>query len=411
MPWYNPFTWFAGSGNTQRVGLQTSAPFHYSSKSAATVDFDSAMTVSAFWSCTKILTETVGAMPINCFRTMEDGSKVVDTSYPLWRLLNYQPNRYQTRNEFFESIILNLCTDGNAFVRVVGRSGRITSLLPLMSAQMGVYLKQDGELEYNYRNSNGTYTVYDQSDIWHIKLFGNSIVGMSPLAYARQSLGISIATENRVGKMASNGGKATGILSYDRILTDEQRKAIRKNMSEIAKGDSDSLKILEADMKFQQTALSPNDMQLIENRRFNVEDIARFMGVPSVLINDTEGSTVWGSGIQEIIKGFYKLGLTPYLERIESSIKRWLMSRSDWDDVKIEFNFDSLLRADPKERAERDSIRINSGQITPNESRNAEGYLDMEGGDRLLVNGSLVPIDTLTGEKQGKQTVNNNENN
>lgn len=409
MAWYNPYTWFFGSGNTRRKGQQTSAPSSYSSDPAASVTFDSAMTVSSFWACTRVLTETVGAMPINCYRNMPDGSREVDTSYPLWRLLNFQPNRFQTRNEFFESIMLNLCTDGNAFIRTVGRKDRISSLLPLMSAQMGVYLKENGSLEYNYRNANGTYTVYNDSEIWHIKLFGNSIVGMSPLAYARQSLGISLATENRVGKLAANGGKSTGILTVDRVLTKEQRQAIRENMKEIASGDSDSLKVLEADMKFQQISLSPNDLEMLGNRRFNVEDIARFMGVPSVLINDTAASTTWGSGIHEIIKGFYKVNLTPYLERIESSMQRWIMPMGDWGKVEIEFNFDSLLRADPKERAERDSIRINSGQITPNESRNAEGLLDKEGGDQLFVNGSLTPIDQITTESQGIQTNENNK--
>jgi HK97 family phage portal protein len=276
-----------------------------------------------------------------------------------------------------------------------------------MSAQMGVYLRDNGALEYNYRNANGTYTVYNDSEIWHIKLFGNSIVGMSPLAYARQSLGISLATENRVGKLAANGGKSTGILTVDRVLTKEQRQAIRENMKEIASGDSDSLKVLEADMKFQQISLSPNDLEMLGNRRFNVEDIARFMGVPSVLINDTAASTTWGSGIHEIIKGFYKVNLTPYLERIESSMQRWIMPMGDWGKVEIEFNFDSLLRADPKERAERDSIRINSAQITPNESRNAEGLLDKEGGDKLFINGALVPVDELTIENQGVQNENN----
>lgn len=416
MSWYNPYTWFSGSGNTRKKGQQTSAPLTYSSDPAANVTFDTAMTVSSFWACTRVLTETIGSMPINCYRNMDDGSREEDKSYKLWRILNFQPNRFQTRNEFFETIMLNLVTDGNAFVLISGRKpDRITQLLPLMSAQMGVYLKENGALEYNYRNSNGTYTVYDQSDIWHIKLFGNSIVGMSPLAYARNSIATSLATEDRVGKLAANGGKSTGILSVDRVLTKEQRAAIRENMKEIAKGDSDSLKVLEADMKFQQISLSPNDMQMIENRQFNVEDIARFMGVPSVLINDTTASTTWGSGIHEIIKGFYKINLTPYLERIESSIKRHLMPMSDWGDVDIEFNFDSLLRADPKERAERYSIMINSGQITPNESRNDEGRLDKDGGDELFVNGSLQKVADVGNQPEQPVTqpeeAENNENN
>jgi len=408
MAWYNPYTWFFGSGNTRRKGQQTSAPSSYSSDPAANVTFDTAMTVSAFWACTKIITETVGSMPINCYRNMDDGSREEDKSYKLWRLLNFHPNRFQTRNEFFENLVMSLITDGNAYVHVSGRRpDRITSLLPLMSAQMSVYLKEDGSLEYNYRNANGTYTVYNDSEIWHIKLFGNSIVGMSPLAYARQSLGISLATENRVGKLASNGGKTSGVLTVERVLTKEQRELIRSSITDIAGSSSDSLKVLEADMKYQQTGLSPNDLEMLGNRRFNVEDIARFMGVPSVLVNDTLAGTTWGSGINEIVKGWYKLGLNPILARIESSIQRHLMPMGDWGKVDIEFNFDSLLRADPKERAERDSIRINSAQITPNEARNAEGLLDKEGGDQLFINGALVPVDQVTLESQGIQNENN----
>jgi HK97 family phage portal protein len=391
MAWYNPFTWFSGSGNTRREGTQTSAPYSYSSEPAATVNFDTAMAVSAFWASARLLTETVAAMPIKSYRVGSDGSKQEDPNYPLWRLINFQPNRYQTRNEFLESIMLNLVTDGNAFTRVVKTGGRITSLLPLMSAQMQVFVTNSGAIEYIYRNFDNTVTTYTEDDIWHIKLFGNGVVGMSPLAYARNALGVSIAAEERVGTLAKNGGKPSGVLMVDKVLTPQQREAIRENMKEIASGDSDSLKILEADMKFQQIALSPQDMELLASRRYSLEDIARFMGVPSVLINDTAGSTVWGSGVEQIINGFYKLNLKPYLERIEASWKRWLMAPTDRTKRIMEFDFDSLLRADPKARAETNSIKINSAQATPNETRNAEGLPDAEGGDQIFINGALVP--------------------
>jgi HK97 family phage portal protein len=406
MAWYNGWkSWFVGSGNTRKKGDQTSAPNSYPEESAAPVTFDSAMTVSAFWASSRLLSETLAAMPINCFENMSDGSRQKNKSYKLWRLLNFQPNRRQTRIEFFESLMLNLVTDGNCYAYIQRSTRGISSILPLMSAQMCVTLEESGEVTYTYLNSNGTYTAYSQADIWHVKLFGNGLVGMSPLAFARNSLGIAISTDNRVGNLAKNGGKASGVLSIDRVLTPQQRDAVRKNMEEIAKGDSDNLKILEADMKYQQISLSPQDLQLLESRRFQVEDIARFMGVPSVLINDTAGSTVWGSGVEQLIGGFYKLNMKPYLERFESSIKRWLTSTSDWEKYDIEFDFDSLLRADPKTRAETNSISINSGQMSPNEARNSEGREDKEGGDQIYLNGSLVQAGT------NNSGVADNENN
>jgi len=389
MSWLSPMSWFGGSGNSRHAGYQNENPNGYSSSAAASVSFDSAMTLSAFWACTRVLTETLAAMPIKCYRRMPDGSRQEDRSYRLWRTLNYQPNRYQTRTEFFENMMLNLVTSGNSYAEIT--SG---GYVPLMSVQMQVQLLRDGSIQYEYTDFNSTKRIIPESNIWHVKLFGNSIVGMSPLGYARQSIGVSLATENRVGKIAKNGGKVSGLLSIDHVLNEKQRAAVRKNMEGIAEGDTDTLKILEADMKFQQTALSPQDLQMLESRRFNVEDIARFMGVPSVLINDTAGSTTWGSGIEQIINGFYKINMKPYLERFESSLKRHLIPRSDWDTIDIEFDFDSLLRASKQDRMTAKSVAINSGQLTPNEARNDEGLEDKEGGDDIYLNGSLVKAGT-----------------
>ena len=131
-------------------------------------------------------------------------------------------------------------------------------------------------------------------------------------------------------------------------------------------------------------------MQLIENRRFQVEDIARFIGVPSVLINDTSATTTWGSGIEQITQGFYKLNLRPYLERFESSIMRWLMPESDWGNISIEFDFDALLRADKATRLDAASKGVNAGIIKPDEARADEGLPPADGGNTIYLNGSLV---------------------
>lgn len=404
MSWYSPISWFGGSGNSRHAGYQNENPNGYSSDAAASVSFDTAMTLSAFWACTRVLTETLAAMPIKCYRRMPDGSRQEDRSYRLWRTLNYQPNRYQTRTEFFENMMLNLVTSGNSYAEIT--SG---GYVPLMSVQMQVQLLRDGSIQYEYTDFNGTKRIIPESKIWHVKLFGNSIIGMSPLGYARQSIGVSLATENRVGKIAKNGGKVSGILTVDHILNEKQREALRGNMKNIAEGDTDTLKILEADMKFQQTALSPQDLQMLESRRFNVEDIARFMGVPSVLINDTAGSTTWGSGIEQIINGFYKINMKPYLERFESSLKRHLIPRADWDTIDIEFDFDSLLRASKQDRMTAKSVAINSGQLTPNEARNDEGLEDKEGGDDIYLNGSLVKAGTESETKEIIEVENEND--
>lgn len=377
-------------GLTRKKGKQYSQGQSDYANTAAPVTFDSAMQVSAFWACVRLLSETVAAMPIVPYK-YSDGVREVDTDNDLWRLLNYMPNRYQTRNEFFETLMLQLVTDGNSYCAIErGVMGNIVSIIPLMSSQMCVTLQEDGSILYEYKDAKGNIAFYSEESIWHVKLFGNGIVGLSPLSHAAKALGTAIALEKRVSVLAENGGNPSGLLMIDKMLKPEQRTAIEQQLNKKASSGG-SLFVLEAGMTYQQTSINPTDMQLLQNRRFQIEDIARFMGVPSVLINDTSATTTWGSGISQITEGFYKLNLRPYLERIESSIKKSLMPMEDWESKEIEFNFDSLLRADKKTRADTMSAEINAGILTPNEARQIEGRAPKEGGDDIYLNGSLQP--------------------
>lgn len=388
MAWYNFFSGSNSAGNSRKEGYQNSAPSSYNEESAARVTFDTAMTQSAFWASARLLSETVSSMPIRCVKKMPDGSRKIDTEYMLYRTINFQPNRYQTRTEFFETLMLNLVTDGNAYIEIKRTPRGIVSFMPLMSSQMEVELQSDGSIKYKYTDLNFMTRIISESNMWHIRLFGNGVVGMSPLAYARQALGVGLAENARTGKIAKNGGNMGTVLKTDKVLKPEQRTMFKNGIAKDIVG-GDTVPVLEAGVDAMRIGLSPADMQLLESRRFSVEDIARFMGVPSVLINDTAGSTVWGSGIGELVTGFYKLNLKPYLERIESSMVRHLIPREDWGTYEIEFDFDSLLRADRQTRMVANSTAINSGQLTPNEARNMEGLPDKEGGDDIYLNGSL----------------------
>jgi HK97 family phage portal protein len=404
MAWYNLGSWFGNGngGDTIKEGQQKTYPM----VPTEVKDFDTAMTQSAFWASVRLLTETVSAMPIIPYSVdLESGIKERDYNNELWDLINYNPNSFQTKIEFFEQIMLNLTCWGNAYVIIEKTaSGRIVSLTPYPSSQIKTFL-QDNEVIHQYTTPEGNIKIFSSETVWHIKLFGNGIVGLSPLQYAGNVLGISKNLGDRQAKLAANGGKTNGILTVDQALKPEQKEAVRKSFAGLQEGNADELFVLEAGFNYQQASLSPTDMQLLESRRFSVEEIARFMGVPSVLINDTASSTTWGSGIEQINTGFYKLNLRPYLERIEASLKKKLMNPNEWRTTDIEFNFDSLLRADSSTRAEANSKRINSAQATPNEVRASEGLPPMEGGDKIYLNGSLVPAGTNPNE----QTVNENE--
>lgn len=372
-------------------GLQSGLPNGDGSPLAAAVTFDSAMQLSSFWAGIRLISESIGSMPFNLYKLDASGRKIA-AEHPLHRVLTRKPNQYQTDVEFWESMALNLAISGNAYAIIQRLGDEIVGLLPVSSSQVETSLLPDGTVIHTYITGSDV-KVYTNANMWHVKLFGNGIVGLSPLSYASKSIGIAIAADNRVGKVYSNGAKPSGILTIDKTLTAEQRGQIKKNFSELEEGNSDRLFVLEAGMQYAQVSMTPKDIELLDSRRFQIEDIGRFLGVPSVLLNQTFGQSSLGSNVYEILSAFYKLNLRPYLEKFEASVPRWLMTPDEAAQYECEFDFDAaLLRADLKTRMQGNREAINSGQMTPNEARIDEGRPALPGGDQLLIQGAMVPI-------------------
>lgn len=408
MEWLSTITAYIGRGLRRLAGLQIPDPGSTGLGTGTPVTFDKAMQVSAFWACVRLISETVASLPIVFYR-VNGKIRTPDDSHPLWPVLALRPNRYQTRVDFFLTLVLNLVTRGNAYAQITRNgAGGIVSLLPLMSAQVETRLLSDGSVVHVYTGSEGV-RVFADENVWHIKLFGNGIVGLSPLGYGSNAVGIAMASEDRISAVFRNGAKPTGVLMVDAALTKGQRAEIRESFSDLAEGNNDSLIVLDKFMKYEQVSMSPQDIELLQSRRYQVEDIARFMGVPSVLINDTQSTTAWGSGIQQIIEGWYKLGLRPYLENIEMSARIQLMKPGEWRQWEIELDFDALLRADMLARFDAYNKSINGSVHTPNECRGLEGLPPLPGGDRLLANGTMVPIDQVGMKKPNPEQGNGNQ--
>jgi HK97 family phage portal protein len=282
---------------------------------------------------------------------------------------------------------------GNCYAKINRIGGQVRSLLPLMSGQIETRLLPDGSVIHVYTDG-ANVDVYSSDSIWHVKLYGNGIIGKSPIAFARNIIGIAQATEQAVSKIYTNGGKPSGVLSMDRLLTPEQRELVRQNFSTLTTGTDDRLLVLENGMDFKQVSLSPQDIELLASRRFQMEEIARWFGVPSVLINDTSASSAWGSGIEQLVSGFYKLNLRPYLERFEASVDVNLLGE-DRKKYHFEFDFEGLLRSDLKTRLEGYRTAVAGTILTPNEVRRMEGWAEVEGGDQLLSQVNMTPITSL----------------
>lgn len=372
-------------------GIQSGMPGGTGVTTAAEVNFDSAMQVSAVWAAVKLISESIGSMPFNIYRITPQGREIA-TDHPLHRVLTRKPNRYQTDVEFWESMALNLAISGNAYAVIQRMGTEIIGLLPISSSQVETSLLPDGTVVHVY-TTGSKVNVYSAESMWHVKLLGNGIVGLSPLSYAAKSVGIAIAADNRVGKIYSNGAKPSGVLTIDKTLTKEQRAQVRAAFAGLEEGNDDRLFVLEAGMQYQQVSMAPKDIELLDSRRFQIEDIGRFFGVPSILLNQTFGQSSLGSNVYEILSAFYKLNLRPYLEKFEASVPRWLMSYEDGGLYECEFDFDAaLLRADRLTRMQANREAINSGQCTPNEARISEGKPALPGGDQLLIQGAMIPI-------------------
>lgn len=386
---------FLGGGQGRNKGLQLTGPGHYSYPAATNVTIETALQLSAVWACVRIITETIGSLPIIIYDVDSKGVESVNTTHPLNKLFRGKVNRWQTRQEYIESIVYQFVMQGNDY-SVVQRNGKqeIISLVPLMTPQMQVFLEDGGEIEYRYQDGVGL-KVYSDKSIFHNKLFGNGIVGLSPIAYARNSIAVGQAAEQGTTKIYKNGGKPSGLLMIDKLLTDKQRDAIKKNFADMTEGNEDRLFVLEANMKYEQVSLSPQDIELLASRRFQIEDICRFFNVPSVLVNATGESSKLGSSIGEIIQGFYKFGLRPYTTRYASSMEAQLLTPEERATMKIKFDLSALLRPDQADRIKSGKEGVTGGILTPNEVRAGEGLPPVNGGDKLFLQQQMTPIDML----------------
>lgn len=389
--------WIQGGPNRNQ-GQQISTPGSYAHEAAMSVTTESAMQLSAVWACTRIITEAMGSLPIRFYKKADNGVLTEFPDHPLAKLFRGKVNRWQTRQEYIESIVHQFVMQGNDYSVIQRQGGKkdgdIISLVPLMTPQMKVDLQDSGEVTYTYQESNGI-RAYSDKTVWHNKLFGNGIIGVSPIGYARNTVAVGQAAELSTTKIYKNGGKPSGLLMIDKTLTKDQRDKIKANFADMAEGNEDRLFVLEANMKYEQVSLSPSDIELLASRRFQIEEICRFFNVPSILVNDNHDNTAWGSGIGQIIQGFYKFGLRPYAKRYADSMAARLLTTAQRDTMAIKFDFNDLLRPDQADRIKSGKEGTTGGLLTSNEWRKEEGLPPVKGGDKLYMQQQMTPIDKL----------------
>lgn len=366
------------------------------------VNEENALNLSAWWRCVRLYADVVGSMPLKFYERVGDDDRVQNKDHPVAGLIGLDPNIDQTSQEFWSGMAASLATLGNAFAekRYVGKT--LAALEPLpCDTYPDRKRDRDGELYYYY-SDRGKEEKLPRDKVLHIRGFtlGRADLGLSPLAAGRQGLSIALATEEATGKTFSQGLRTGGFFTGPN-MTPEQRDQFERTYIKPMEGNDarNHYGILPPQYEFRNVSINPKDAEMLLSRRFNVEEICRFMGVPPILVGHiAEGQTAWGTGIEAIINQWLTSGLNSFLRMIEASINKRLLLPAERRRYYAEFERNALLRADSAARGELYWKLVQLAAMTPNQVCDKENFPRFDGGDRRLVNSTLQAFDQL-GEK------------
>ena len=372
------------------------------STSGKPVNERSAMQMTAVYSCVRILAEAVAGLPLHLYKYTESGGKAKATDHPLYLLLHDEPNPEMSSFVFRETLMTHLLLWGNAYAQIIRNGkGEVVALYPLMPNKMTVDRDSNGQLYYTYQRSNeeahtmeGSSVKLKPSDVLHIPGLGfDGLVGYSPIAMAKNAIGMAIACEEFGAKFFANGAAPSGVLEHPGTIKDPSR--VRDAWQSQFGGSSNSGKVavLEEGMKYTPISISPEQAQFLETRKFQINEIARIFRVPPHMVGDLEKSSF--SNIEQQSLEFVKYTLDPWIIRWEQSMMRVLLSLDEKKEFFIKFNLEGLLRGDYQSRMNGYSIARQNGWMSANDIRELEN-LDRipaeQGGDLYLINGSMLPL-------------------
>ena len=335
----------------------------------------SAMQMTAVYSCVRVLSEAVAGLPLHVYKYRSDGGKEKAFTHSLYRLLHDEPNPEMTSFVFRETLMTHLLLWGNAYAQIIRNGkGEVIALYPLMPNRMTV--------------------VLSPYDILHIPGLGfDGLVGYSPIAMAKNAIGLAIATEEFGAKFFANGAAPSGVLEHPGTIKDPTK--VREAWQSQFGGSSNSGKVavLEEGMKYTPISISPEQAQFLETRKFQINEIARIFRVPPHMVGDLEKSSF--SNIEQQSLEFVKYTLEPWLVRWEQSMIRSLLTPSEKQEYFIKFNVDGLLRGDYASRMSGYATARQNGWMSANDIRELEN-LDRipaeDGGDLYLINGNMTKL-------------------
>ena len=382
----------------------------------------SAMQMTAVYACVRILSEAIAGLPLHLYRYNDSGGKEKALDHSLYLLLHDEPNPEMSSFVFRETLMTHLLLWGNAYAQIIRNGkGEIVALYPLMPNRMTVDRDDQGRLYYSYQMSNsdaptmpGGTVILKPSDVLHVPGLGfDGLVGYSPIAMAKNAIGLAIATEEYGARFFANGATPGGILEYPGVIKDPDRVRESWNKGFGGSQNAGKVAILEQGMKYTPISIAPEQAQFLETRKFQINEIARIFRVPPHMVGDLEKSSF--SNIEQQSLEFVKYTLDPWVVRWEQSIQRTLLTAEEKKQYFVKFNLEGLLRGDYKSRMEGYAAGINNGFMSVNDVRRLEDWdlvPDTLGGNLHMVNGNMVPLqdagaayrDRMGGERDGKDS-------
>ena len=406
---------------TNRTAGSAYSFFMGGSSSGKNVNERTAMQMTAVYACVRILSEAIAGLPLHLYRYEEDGSKTKAIDHGLYSLLHDEPNPEMTSFVFRETLMTHLLLWGNAYAQIIRNGkGEVLALYPLMPNQMQVDRDDNGQLYYTYSRTKEEANAKDSEssvklspyDVLHIPGLGfDGLVGYSPIAMAKNAIGMAMACEEFGAKFFANGASPSGVLEHPGILKDPAKVRDSWNAAYGGSANSHKVAVLEEGMKYSPISISPNEAQFLETRKFQINEIARIFRVPPHMVGDLEKSSF--SNIEQQSLEFVKYTLDPWVIRWEQSLSRALFSPDEKHTYFFKFNVEGLLRGDYQSRMTGYATARQNGWMSANDIRELED-LDRipadEGGDLYLVNGNMLPLEKAGAAYERKSNTEENQN-
>ncbi|BBB29369.1 phage portal protein [Neptunomonas japonica] len=381
-------SWFGRKSSTQIIDtpekLAAAIGYGHDTYTGRAVSGQQALQLTTVFACIRVLSESMGMLPCKLFE-QTNNTRTPATKHKLYSLLTIAPNNYMTAQEFWELLMVCLCLRGNFYAYKVKVMGEVVELLPIDPGRVSPKLGDNYEPVYTVTFKDGTTETLTQDDIWHVRtLTLDGLVGLNPVAYAREAIALGLATEEHGARMFKNGATPTGILQTANQLSEPAFNRVRDQFQENHQGMANSHKpmILEMGLDWKPISLNAEDSQFLETRKFQRDEICAIYRVPPHLVANLEKASF--NNIEELGLSFVNYGLVSYMTRIESRINTGLLKPSDRGRYYAKFNAAALLRGNLKARFESYGQGINWGILSPNDCRELEDMNPREGGDLYL---------------------------